>query len=348
VNNSLSRVKLRFAGLEIEFTDRDRGIQQVLEFAERSTWYPIVVFGPEGCGKTSWLKQSVEVLRKLGFDTIYIDPMHRDFITYTDVWNVARRFAEAAAGAVDVAGVKLATLAIDSVKELLSRWRKRRVSVLVDDVFQAIGLDKASIYVKSLLNLIEYPPQDYEKIVVVAATSEGFSRWEIGRHRWALLRPMWNMSRKGFEELYEKLPNPKPPVEEVWRLVGGNPDALRRLYQAGWNADNVAAELAKSKRLTKDFVRKWGQHLRNVVDDPDNLWGEEVPEELVNELTARNLIVYDMYDRDPWFWIDEPPPERDLEIGVGRYVAWQTPLHREAVKKALEEIKHTSRELEDY
>jgi hypothetical protein len=36
VNNSLSRVKLRFAGLEIEFTDRDRGIQQVLEILLKS------------------------------------------------------------------------------------------------------------------------------------------------------------------------------------------------------------------------------------------------------------------------------------------------------------------------
>ncbi|GAB6944937.1 hypothetical protein JCM14467A_17190 [Vulcanisaeta sp. JCM 14467] len=35
-------------------------------------------------------------------------------------------------------------------------------------------------------------------------------------------------------------------------------------------------------------------------------------------------------------WIDEPPPERDPELGIGRYVAWQTPLHREAVRKALE------------
>ena len=337
--SSRNRVKLRFAGLEIEFTDRERAIQQVLEFAEKSTWYPVVVFGPEGCGKTAWLKQSVEVLRKLGFDTIYIDPMHRDFITYTDVGDIARRLAEAAAEAVDVAGIKLATLAIDLVKELLSRWRKRRIAVLADDVFQAIGLDKASIYVKSLLNLIEYPPQDYEKIVVVTTTSEGISRWEIGRHRWALLRPMWNMSRKGFEKLYEKLPDPKPPVEEVWRLIGGNPDALRRLYQAGWSAGSVAAELAKSKRLTKDFIRKWEPYLIDVVEDPDNLWEKEVPEELVNELTARNLIVYNMYDRDPWFWIDEPPPERDPEVGIGKQVAWQTPLHREAVKEALKEYR---------
>jgi hypothetical protein len=38
-------------------------------------------------------------------------------------------------------------------------------------------------------------------------------------------------------------------------------------------------------------------------------------------------------------WIDEPPRERDPELGVGKYIAWQTPLHREAVKKALEEYK---------
>jgi hypothetical protein len=43
---------------------------------------------------------------------------------------------------------------------------------------------------------------------------------------------MWNMSRKGFEELYEKVPGPKPDFEEVWRLTGGNPEMLAKLYQA--------------------------------------------------------------------------------------------------------------------
>ena len=47
------------------------------------------------------------------------------------------------------------------------------MAVLADEVFQAVGLDKADIYVKSLLNLIEYPPRSYEKIVAIAVTSEG-------------------------------------------------------------------------------------------------------------------------------------------------------------------------------
>ncbi|MFP3169520.1 MAG: ATP-binding protein, partial [Thermoproteus sp.] len=63
--------------------------------------------------------------------------------------------------------------------------------------FQAIGLDKAA-YVKGLLNMIEHPQYKYENMVVLVATSEGVSRREIGRHRWARLMPMWNMARNGF------------------------------------------------------------------------------------------------------------------------------------------------------
>ena len=39
----MNRVKLRFADLEIEFTDRDRGIRQIYEWVERGldfhSWY---------------------------------------------------------------------------------------------------------------------------------------------------------------------------------------------------------------------------------------------------------------------------------------------------------------------
>jgi replication-associated recombination protein RarA len=208
----LKRVKLSFAkGLEVEFADGGRAIKQVEEFAEKGTRYPVVVFGPEGCGKSSWLKQAVEVLREAGYDTIYIDPLHKEFTAYTEVKDVVRRLAEAASEVIGVAEVKLATLAIDAVKELLN-MRRGRVAILVDEVFQIIGIEKAGIYVKTLLNLIEYPPKSYEGMVAIVATSEGMTRREIGRHRWASLRPIWNMSRRGFEELYDKIPNPKPEL----------------------------------------------------------------------------------------------------------------------------------------
>jgi hypothetical protein len=232
----------------------------------------------------------------------------------------------------DTAAAKLLT------PKLKKRSRCTLITVLVDEVFLAIGFDKAETYVKSLLNLIEYPPASYESIVVIAATSEGATREKIGRHLWALPRPMWNMSREGFERLYKQLPDPKPDLEEARRMTGGNPRALSLLHQAGWSAERAVADLAEAKGLAPSFVEKWRRWLEETVEDPDTLWRADTPEELIRELVARNLIVYNVYDREPWLWIDQPPSEKDLELGIGRRVAWQSPLHREAVKRALKEL----------
>ena len=149
--------------------------------------------------------------------------------------------------------------------------------------------------------------------------------------------PMWNMGRKGFEELYEKIPGTKPNFDEVWRLTGGNPDILRKLYLSGWSADVVIGKLIELKKLD-NFVsslsnneRKW---LYEAVEDPDTLYTRErIP--LLHKLVELNLIVDEIGFRDPLFWVDEPPPERDLELGIGRLAAWQTPLHREAIRRLL-------------
>ena len=176
-----------------------------------------------------------------------------------------------------------------------------------------------------MLNLVEYPPRDYERIIAVAATSEGASRSEIGRHRWADIMPMWNMPKEGFQQLYEKLPDPKPPFEEVWRWTGGNPGMLSRLYLTSWNSGVVATRLIREKRLTPDFVARWRSWLEKAVDDPEALWSPDAPEELIRQLVERNLILYNIYEREQIFWIDQPPPERDPELGIGKNAAWQTP-----------------------
>jgi hypothetical protein len=93
------------------------------------------------------------------------------------------------------------------------------------------------------------------------------------------------------------------------------------------------------RKLTPTFISRWRSWLEKAVEDPDNLWSPETPKELTNELEAKNLITYFLNDRDLKLWIDKPPPQKDLEIGVGKYVAWQTPIHREVIKKALEMYK---------
>jgi hypothetical protein len=91
------------------------------------------------------------------------------------------------------------------------------------------------------------------------------SREEIGRHRWSIIMPMWNMPKEGFRQLYEKLPGHKPPFEEVWRLTGGNPGMLSRLYVAGWSRDAVVAQLIREKGLTPDFIASGGVGLRGLL-----------------------------------------------------------------------------------
>ncbi len=130
------------------------------------------------------------------------------------------------------------------------------------------------------------------------------------------LLAMWNMSREGFRQLYDQVPGGKPSFEEAFRLTGGNPSLLARLYRESWDTNLVARKLVEEKRVTPGFVAKWRNYLKDIIDDPDALWRPDVPEELINELTRRNLILYFMPDRDARLWIDEPPPEKDPELGI--------------------------------
>lgn len=149
------------------------------------------------------------------------------------------------------------------------------------------------------------------------------------------------MPKEGFKQLYEQIPDPKPPFEEAWRLTGGNPDVLRRLYQAKWSVNDVVKGLIASKRLdtlTPSLSAEEREWLAEAVEDPDTLLARErIP--LMEKLVELNLVVDSITYRDPLLWVDEPPPERNLELGIGRHIAWQTPIHREAVKKALEKTK---------
>jgi hypothetical protein len=334
----VERIRLEFApGVETEFVDRDRALAQVAEWAERGTWAPFVIFGPEGCEKTAFLRQAASGLRELGYDVFYLHPLDKVFLAEVDDTDVKSLFVDLVRKTLeDERWGRLALAVFDLTREILKR-RRRKIAVIADDVFQAIGLDKAAAYVKGLLNTIEHPVYRYESIVILVATSEGVSRSEIGRHRWADVMPMWNMPREGFQQLYERIPGPKPSFEEVWRLTGGNPEMLVRLYKAGWNAEEVVLRLMQNKQLSAEFVSRWRRWLETAVEDSEALWSPDAPEELIKQLVERNLIVYNMYDRWPSFWVDQPPPERDPELGIGKNVAWQTPIHREAVRKALKE-----------
>jgi DNA helicase TIP49 (TBP-interacting protein) len=79
------RIKPEFvSSVKMEFTDRDRALARVVEWAEKSTRRPVVVFGPEGCGKTAFLRQAAETLRELGCDVFCLHPLARVFSAEVD------------------------------------------------------------------------------------------------------------------------------------------------------------------------------------------------------------------------------------------------------------------------
>ena len=352
IMGSWSRVRLRFTrDLVVEFIDRDVSLKHIEDFAEKGTGYPVVVYGPEGCGKTALFRQAMEVLRSYGYSVIYVSPLEHGvedrLITTKDIKDLASTVLSMV---VSESLVKLVNAAIELAVRALRR--SRRVAIIADDIFQAVGMDKAEVYTKMFLNMIEYPPVDYERIVVLISSSEGVTRSRIGRHNWAWIKSLWNMPKNGFKQLYNQIPYIKPSFEEVWRFTGGNPRYLRELYLSDWRSEVVIDDLFRRKRL-RDFINRLTGFQRRVLEealiDPDALFetlGEvelkakknEIST-LIDSLIELNMIEYDLADRKEHLWIDVPPPEKDLELGIGKYVAWQTPLHREAMKRALRELE---------
>jgi len=179
----VGRIKLPFVpGLEVEFTDRARGIEQIFELAERGTWQPVIVYGPEGCEKTYLLLQAVEILREQGYSVIYFNPLRRRFEVEVSVESIKQRILERLRQvSTEFEFVKLIWLVIDVALEVLKHGRKR-LAIIVDDAFQFMGVKEVAALIKGLLELTEHPEEEYERIVAIAATSEGLSRTEIGRH----------------------------------------------------------------------------------------------------------------------------------------------------------------------
>ena len=109
-----------------------------------------------------------------------------------------------------------------------------------------------------------------------------------------------------------------------------------------WDVDKAVEAVMRAKNLL-EFARSLSKEerewLAEAVEDPDTLFTRErLP--LMHRLVEQNLVM-DVYLRQEHLWIGQPPPQRDPELGIGKYLAWQTPIYREAVRRALGEAAST-------
>ncbi len=330
--------------MTVTFSDRRVALERLERIAEEGTYPVYTLYGPEGCGKTALLKQAILVLEEHGYQVVYVNPTAGSISEALYYTPGLGEIVRAAVHAVPEPYSSLVELMLEAASLALRRLRRPRLAVLADDVFQAIGFDKAELLVKRLLNLIEYPPGDYERIVVLVASSEGVARERLGRHRWTAIYSIWNLPREGFAELYSQVPGEKPSFEHVWALTGGNPALLARLYALDWRVDELLESIVEEKGL-EELVSRLDSRMLEVlwdaIRDPDILF-HRGGEESVSRL-RRLLIEYNLVSRvpmrSPHLWFDTPPPGRDEALGIGERYAWQTPIHREAVRWALERVK---------
>ncbi|MDK6029358.1 ATP-binding protein [Ignisphaera sp. 4213-co] len=195
----------------VSFVDGEKEFSQLREVVFRGTVFPFVIYGPEGCGKTSLLRFVARELRSYG-DTVvvYVDALE-GFDVEKALFSSHREIIDFVQNLISVPlGASIAR----AVMRVVSRFAQgvgienRNVVVILDDVYR---------YTKSLYEWIGYLHEKYRvsNTAIVLTTSEGISKRILSKHTYVSIHMMWNLPRRGFEEFVEQL-NPHIDVEEIW------------------------------------------------------------------------------------------------------------------------------------
>ncbi|MEB3779217.1 MAG: ATP-binding protein [Desulfurococcales archaeon] len=332
----------------IRFVDRRKELEALRALAERGSPSVFYLYGPEGCGKTRLMKEFIRVFDGAG---LYIDSLEEDKLSEALLLSPKVRGAlEAVSGLVKGYSGPLGAWLSTRIQSLLERislkatLRGERVVIIVDDVSRALGVERLESYIKWLYELLGRLSEYFEasSVTVIATTSEGYSLERVLRHSYNIASLLWNLNRKGYEELAYQLNPPRGDVvEESWMLTGGNPRRLIEIARLfNWNIREWLKALESSLTGFASKVRYLGlaKEIMEIVDDPDIIYYEPSRRryEAYRILLEDNLV---MYTKTPTLasWssghLESLKPDKDL--GVGAYYSWQIPAYKAILGKLL-------------
>ncbi len=306
------------------FANRGEEVSKLLGFLERGTGVPLLVYGPEGCGKTTLLRYIVWRASRLGGVAVYINALGGDSLEESlyPLTTVFKRIAGQVIGHLAPAGRVLAEKIVHFASRVIEELevKERKVFIVVDDVYQALGLERAEEYAKRLYELQHrLYSAGASSTVIVMATSEGVSRRLLSRHTYTLPLMVWNMDYNGFQDLLAQV-DPPLGYDTLWRLSGGNPRALSQLATLEWDY-RLWVRMVAEERIKPLVPRVGLERLEKLVEDPDS-----DPE------AAAILEDYNVMMRLSRFSSLSKPPKPDPEQGIGVEWAWQVPVLRLAAK----------------
>jgi hypothetical protein len=74
------------------------------------------------------------MLRELNYDVIYVDVLHKELTVHSDVRETVKRTSDIAAEASGLPAIKLADLVVVLAGELMKKWRRKRIALLIDEL----------------------------------------------------------------------------------------------------------------------------------------------------------------------------------------------------------------------
>ncbi len=317
---------VNIAGTTVCFSDRELEVSMLGEWVRESIQYPIAVYGPEGCGKTTLFRYFTKRMEKRGYTCLYINALGAKDLSEVMEFHRLEVVNEIIKDIVSELTLPLGALLSKFITYIIAKLCKalsmgRGLIVVLDDVYKAIGLDEVDRYTKMLYEWINWklPELNVREFLIVLTTSEGVSKRELLRHTYVHTYMLWNLPKDGFFEILEQL---SPPIdhEVLWRISGGNPRLIAELANLRWALDKLVEmyrdrvyKLLTMYRIPLDIARRLA---RDPDADPEYaLRLEEIG--LMIQLMRRAVLGTEV--------------KEDPELGIGKVWAWQVPLYKDIV-----------------
>ena len=320
---------------KIKFVNRNLEIEVLTRLSKYGSPFPIFIYGPEGCGKTTLFRYFVHTCSK-NLVCVYINALEDVDISKAIESSTIPEIASIALRVINEIGEGIAKSLLKGISLLIKHLATcttlsdRNLVLFIDDVVYTITLGKIEWYIKWLYELIPKLKNEYnlKSILIVTSTSEGLSRKLLLRHTYSEVYLIWNLEYEAFQELTKQLRLSSETSKEIWKLTGGNPRQLidivvhhRRNLKSWINKlrDKVIEIVTEIKAM--NLINELKNLLRNI-----DLYYEEPNEKtkkLIEFLEEKNLIIYKNHQLLTGNYLKE-----NDELGIGKYYAWQIPVYR--------------------